>query len=162
MMYGGIVPPSVAPRMNIVVTRLVAECLEMVAPMARERQLALDYKSVTGLPNITGNRDAAKDILLQTLEKMIGVTAPGGRVRVESSARQSEMRIAVTSSGPALQQAEIADMFSGFIEGKHAESTYSSRLSMYLVRNNVERIGGKIWAESDGRGTAILFTLPMQ
>ena len=162
MMYGGIVPPSVAPRMNIVVTRLVAECLEMVAPMARERQLALDYKSVTGLPNITGNRDAAKDILLQTLEKMIGVTAPGGRVRVESSARQSEMRIAVTSSGPALQQTEIADMFSGFIEGKHAESTYSSRLSMYLVRNNVERIGGKIWAESDGRGTAILFTLPMQ
>ena len=162
MMYGGVVPPSAAPRMNIIVTRLVAECLEMVAPMARERQLALDYKSVTGLPNITGNRDAAKDILLQVLEKMITVTAPGGRVRVESSARGGEMRLAVTSSGPALHATEIADMFAGFVEGKHNESTYSSRLSMYLVRNNVERIGGKIWAESDGRGTAILFTLPMQ
>jgi signal transduction histidine kinase len=36
--------------------------------------------------------------------------------------------------------------------------SYSTRLSMYLARNSVERLGGSIWAESD-RGTAIYFTV---
>ncbi len=160
MMYGNFVPPPVVSREQIVVNRLVAACLEEISPIARERQLALDYKSVTGLPNLTGNREAVHGIIMQLLEKMVGITSPGGRVRVETSAKSGEMRIGVLSSGPALPAQEIADMFAGFLEGKHSQAEYGLRLSMYLARNNVERLGGKIWAESD-RGTSIYFTLPI-
>ncbi len=161
MMYGGFIPPPVIPKEPIVITRLVADCLEEVTPLARERQLLLDYKTVTGLPSISGNRDAVRGILVQVLHHLIVVTAAGGRVRVESAIRGDEMRIAVSSSGPALPPVEIEDMFAGFVPGKHHEDTYSLRLSMYLARNNVERLGGKIWAESEaGRGTSIYFTLP--
>jgi histidine kinase len=122
----------------------------------------LDYKTVTGLPNISGNKEAITGILLQILERMIEITSAGGRVRVESLSRGQEMRIGVSSSGPALPEQEIADMFVGYIEGKHAQDTYGSRLAMYLARNNVERLGGKIWAESEaGRGTITYFTLPI-
>jgi signal transduction histidine kinase len=68
--------------------------------------------------------------------------------------------VSIFSSGPALPATEIEDMFVGFIQGKHPEETYSSRLSLYLVRNNVERLGGRIWAESD-RGSYLYFTLPV-
>ena len=160
MMYGSFVPPPAAPRENIIVNRLVADCLEEMAPFARDRQLALDYKSVTGLPNLNGNRETVYSIIVALLEKMVSITTPGGRVRVETSARAEEMRIGVLSSGPALPAQEIADMFAGFIEGKHNQAEYGTRLALYLVRNNVERMGGKIWAESD-RGTAIYFTAPL-
>jgi PAS domain S-box-containing protein len=163
MMYGGFVPPPVMPQKEeISITRLVADCLQEVTPMARDRQLMLDYKTVTGLPTISGNKEAITGILLQVLERMIDITGAGGRVRVESLSRGQEMRIGVSSSGPALPENEIADMFIGYIEGKHPEHTYGSRLSMYLARNNVERLGGKIWAESEaGRGTITYFTLPI-
>ena len=162
MMYGGMAPPPPTPKETIAITRLVADCLEEVTPLARERQLLLDYKTVTGLPTISGNREAIRGILSQVLERMINITQPGGRVRVESQMKGNEMRISVSSSGPSLPESEIAEMFAGFIEGKHAQETYSSRLSMYLARNNVERLGGTIWAESEaGRGTSTYFTIPI-
>ncbi len=46
------------------------------------------------------------------LEKMITITAPGGRVRVEAQSKGSELRIGVSSSGPSLPEEEIADVFS--------------------------------------------------
>jgi signal transduction histidine kinase len=160
MIYSNFVPPMPQQpmRQEVVVNRLVADCLEEVAPLARDRQLGLDYKSVTGLPNLNVDKEILQGIVVQLLEKMISITGPGGRVRVESVYKGEEMRIGVLSSGPALADSELSDMFVGFVEGKHNMDSYSSRLSMYLARNSVERLGGSIWAESD-RGTAIYFTV---
>jgi K+-sensing histidine kinase KdpD len=162
MMYGGFVPPAATPKEQVVITRLVADCLEEVAPLARHFQLALDYRS-SPLPNVALNKEGVRATLINVLQRMISLTAPGGRVRVETTLKGQELRLGVQSSGPALSESEIGDLFAGFIEGKHDEATYSARLSMYLARNTVERFGGKIWAESEsGRGTIVYFTIPVQ
>lgn len=162
MMYGGFVPPATIPKEQVVITRLVAECLEEVANLARNYQLALDYRS-SPLPTVAMSKEAVRNTLVNVLQRMIGLTQAGGRVRVETMLRGQELRIGVMSSGPALSEVEIGDLFAGFIEGRHDESTYSDRLSMYLARNTVERFGGKIWAESEaGRGTVVYFTVPVQ
>jgi PAS domain S-box-containing protein len=160
LVYGGVMPTPVQEREPFSIQRLVAECQEEFGPLARERQLSLDYKGIAGLPNINVDRPTLKAVMSQLIGAMIDITASGGRVRVEVQLKKAEMRIAVTSSGPALADTEIADMFVGFIPGKHSEETYSSRLSMYLAGNNVERLGGKVWAESqEGRGTAVFLVL---
>jgi PAS domain S-box-containing protein len=161
MIYSDFVPPAmVPPKQEVVINRVVADCLDEVAPLARDRQLTLDYKSVSGLPSLSLDKEILHGVIIQLLEKMISITGAGGRVRVESLIKGNAMRIGVLSSGPALPEQEISEMFAGYIEGKHKMESYSSRLSLYLARNNVERIGGMIWAESD-RGTAIYFTLPL-
>lgn len=161
MVYGGIIPSAPVVREQISITRLIGDCLEQVAQQARMHQIMLDYKTVTGLPTTAVDKQIVRDIVIQLMEKMISVTAPGGRVRVESSSKGGEIRISIFSSGPALPQSEIDDMFVGFVQERHPEDSYSSRLSLYLVRNNIERIGGRVWAESD-RGTYIYFVLPVQ
>ncbi len=162
MMYGGYVPAEVVQREQVAITKLIGECLEHVAALAKQHQITLDYKTVTGLPTTAINRDIVRDIIVQLLEKMISVTAPGGRVRAETTVKGKEIRLIVSSSGPAVHPTEIEDMFLGFIDGKHSEDTYQARLSMYLARNNAERLGGKVWAEAEaGRGTAIFLTLPV-
>ncbi|MBX9878196.1 MAG: PAS domain-containing protein [Candidatus Obscuribacterales bacterium] len=161
MIYGGTIPSSTTPREPTVITRLVADCLEEVSALARERQLMLDYKTVTGLPTVNSDKDVLRNVIVELLRKMLDITAPGGRIRVESVLKANEVRMSVSSSGPALSTEDVNDMFVGFIQGKHPEDSYASRLAMYVVRNNIERIGGRIWAESEsGRGTLVYFTLP--
>ena len=135
--------------------------MERCVQRAREQQIMLDFKTVSGLPTTGVDEHLVRDSITQLIEKMISITAGGGRVRVETSAKSTEIRISFFSSGPALSRNDLEDMFAGFIQGKHDEDTYSARLSMYLVRNNLERIGGRIWAESD-RGTYIYVILPIQ
>jgi signal transduction histidine kinase len=163
MVYGGVMPTPRQNRESFGIQRVVAECQEEFSPIVRERRVTLDYKGVTGLPEITADRGALKAVVSQLIERMVNITAPGGKVRVEVHVKGTELRLRVASSGPALPDSEIADMFVGFIPGKHSEETYSERLSMYLASNNVERLGGKVWAESqDGKGTAVYFTLPVK
>jgi len=162
MIHGGASSSATATRESFAVSRLAAECMEAVGEAARARKLSLDYKGVAGLPNLNSNRNAVRDILVQLLTRMISVTADSGKVRVELTVKGSNIRFSISSSGPALPESETADMFAGFIQDKHEEESYSWRLSMYATRNNVERLGGKIWAESDPeRGTNIYFTLPL-
>jgi PAS domain S-box-containing protein len=163
MVYGGVMPAPIQHRESFAIGGLVSECQEEFAPIVHERRVSLDYKGVTGLPNVSADRGALKAVLTQLIEKMVSITAAGGRVRVEVQVKGAEMRIGVTSSGPPLPDSEIADMFVGFTPGKHREETYSSRLSMYLASNNIERLGGKVWAEAHAsKGTAIFFTLPVK
>jgi signal transduction histidine kinase len=163
MVYGGFVPAPTVPRERLSVSNLIKEALETVSAFAAKQKIALNYKTTTELPSLYSDRDTIHRILLQVLEKMLTITESGGHVHIESSLHDKEMRIGVVSSGPTLSQADIADMFAGFIEGKHDEASYRSRVSLYMARNSVERLGGKIWAESaNGQGAAIYFKLPVE
>lgn len=160
MIHTGIMPTNPVTHAQVSITRLIGDSLEQVAQQARAHQIMLDYKTMTGLPTTALDKQIVRDTVIQLLEKMIAVTAPGGRVRVESAAKGTEIRISISSSGPALPPHEVEDMFIGFIEGKHHQDTYGERLNLYLVRNNIERIGGRIWAESD-RGSYMYLLLPV-
>ncbi len=160
LMYGGSKPSPMITKEPVVITRLIGECLQEVAPVAQEAKIHLDYKTVTGLPTVNTDKVTFRNVVIELLTKMISITAAGGRIRVENKLKDREVRMSITSSGPPLSQEEILDMFVGFVQDKHAEETYSSRLSMYLTRNNVERLGGRIWCAADEEGkTTINFTI---
>lgn len=163
LMYGGNVPVEVIAREKIAITRLIGDCLEQTSKEARSRQIMLDYKTITGLPPTAINKEMARDIILKILDKLITITTPGGRIRAESTVKGKEIRLIFSSSGPALSQEEIGELFTGFVEGKHAADSYRTRLDMYLAKNNMERLGGRMWAEADpAKGTAIFLSLPVQ
>jgi signal transduction histidine kinase len=163
MVYGGFVPPPIVPRERLSVSKLIRDALEEVSGFAAQQKITLDYKTTTGLPSLYSDRDTIHRILLQVLEKILTVTENGGHVRIESTLRDKEMCIGVIGSGPSLLKEDLSDMFAGFIEGKHDESSHRARVSLYMARNSVERLGGKIWAETDdSKGAAIYFKLPVE
>jgi signal transduction histidine kinase len=73
--------------------------------------------------------------------------------------------IRVRDSGPGIPPEEIGNLFSPFVRLKRdlAMSTPGSGLGLYISKQLVEAMGGKIWVESSGRqgeGSCFCFTLP--
>jgi signal transduction histidine kinase len=73
--------------------------------------------------------------------------------------------IRVRDSGPGIPPEEIGNLFSPFVRLKRdvAMSTPGSGLGLYISKQLVEAMGGKIWVEStgsQGEGSCFCFTLP--
>ncbi len=163
MAYGGVVPTRIETRESIAITRLMSECLDQTANLARSRQLSLDLKSPIGLPPISGNSSNIKGIIVPLLEKIVNMTSPGGRIRIENTVKDKELKIALISSGPAISNEETFEFFAGFNPQKHSEESYGERLGLYLAKTNAERLGIKIFIDSgDNRGTTISIVLPIK
>jgi len=102
------------------------------------------------------------DNLLSNARKF---TPGGGLIVLEASAQDGRARVAVRDSGRGLEPAERARLFRPFSQ-VHAAGESRERgtgLGLYICRNLAEQHGGRVWAESAGRGhgSTFLFELPL-
>jgi signal transduction histidine kinase len=75
------------------------------------------------------------------------------------------MRIRVRDTGPGIPPEEQGMLFQQFVRLKRdlAGTIRGSGLGLYLCRQFVESMGGRIWVESSGisgEGSSFCFTLP--
>ncbi|HEX2067062.1 MAG TPA: ATP-binding protein, partial [Candidatus Thermoplasmatota archaeon] len=90
----------------------------------------------------------------------------GGTVKVRGAAAPTSIEVAVRDSGRGLEPDEMARLFRPFSQ-VHAPGEAPERgvgLGLYISKGIVEAHGGRIRAESEGRGkgTAFLFEIPLR
>jgi PAS domain S-box-containing protein len=109
-----------------------------------------------------GDRHRVQQVLVNLIDNAAKY-APGGRVEVSAERTDGIVRIAVTDEGPGIPHAEQQRIFEKFYRGDpqltHAPS--GTGLGLYVCRELVERMGGRIAVESTaGRGSTFSFELP--
>lgn len=93
--------------------------------------------------------------LLRNAAQAMGAT--GGTITVQSSATSSgEVMISVEDTGAGLDPEVAANLFTAFMTTK----SDGMGVGLSICRTIIEKSGGRIWAESDSRGTSFFFTLP--
>lgn len=123
-----------------------------------------------GLPKVHLDKHIVDVIIRNVISNALKYTPTGGTVSVSMNPHQTHpgqkgILIAVTDSGlgiPTNQQGDIfAKMFRA--ENAKAKETDGTGLGLYLVKAALERIGGKIWFESEeGKGSTFWISLPME
>jgi len=71
----------------------------------------------------------------------------------------------VADTGIGIPKEQHPRMFTKFFRAANAIrlETDGSGLGLFIAKNIIEKHGGKIWIESEeGKGTTVLFTLPLQ
>jgi len=107
-----------------------------------------------------------RQVLYNLLSNAVKFTPPGGEVILDArTAEPSLLMVSVSDTGIGLDSANLERAFLPFesIHSKQRAKYPGTGLGLSLARKYVELIGGKIWAESQGKdqGSTFRFTIPL-
>ena len=107
--------------------------------------------------------DRLRQILGNVLDNAIKYSPDGGDVRVELHGENDTVRFVVQDEGMGFEPSAAEAIFERFhrLDPQQTRGIGGTGLGLYIARELVRRMGGRIWAESErGRGAVFSFELP--
>lgn len=141
--------------------RLIQEILDLMRPLAENRNQRLEAAVQPSLPAVPVDRERALQVLSNLVGNAIKFTPPGGCIRVEAARGDGEVRFAVVDSGPGIAKEHLSRVFDRFWRVRDG-GTPGVGLGLAIARAFVEAHGGRIWVESKpNEGAAFYFAIPL-
>jgi signal transduction histidine kinase len=144
-------------------SRLAAEIGECFASRAEqaERSFTLDLPA-SPLP-VRGNALQLQRMLDNLLENALKFTSPGGTIRLSLEGKDDQAVLCVADDGIGIPAEDLPHLFERFHRGRNAGEYPGTGLGLAIARAVAVLHGGKVEAQSAGRGRGSQFyiRLPM-
>ncbi len=126
-------------------------------------------KQLTCVPEIEprlvveGDGDKLARVFDNVLRNAVSYSAPGGPVGLTAKREGDQAVVSVTNEGLEIPEKELSNIFQKFYRLDAARSTRTggAGLGLAIAKEIVELHGGSIRAESTGRHTTFVLTLPL-
>ncbi|HMK66244.1 MAG TPA: ATP-binding protein [Thermodesulfobacteriota bacterium] len=141
---------------------LVATSLKMVQEKAFKHRIALKANLENFSRWVRIDERKLRQVLYNLLGNALKFTPDGGEVRITGElADGSFLKIMVKDTGVGIDPDDLERIFLPFEQGDNSSkrSYQGTGLGLTLTRRFVELLGGKIWAESEGKGKGSTFSL---
>jgi PAS domain S-box-containing protein len=140
---------------------LLAEAVDGVKALARERGIELVREAAGPLPHVRADQGRVLQVLNNLLGNAIQFTPPEGRIRVRTKRLGDEIIFCVMDTGPGIAPEDLPHVFDRFWRARRAPAG-GAGLGLAIARGIVGAHGGRIWAASEiGEGSRFCFTLPL-
>lgn len=107
--------------------------------------------------------DFMREIMDNLIENAIKYTPAGGSIYVNVRGDGDRVLINVTDTGMGISTEDLAHIFQKFYRADNSDTRTigGTGLGLYLVKQRVEAMGGRVWAESAfGEGSTFYVSLP--
>ena len=144
--------------------RVTDEALKMLRPLAEERNVKLESRLDEGCM-ILADPDDLHEVIFNLVENAIKYNVEGGSVRVLLYRQEGEARLLVDDTGIGIPEEKLPHIFDRFYrvdESRTGGDEGSSGLGLSIVKETVEKHGGKVSAqrrETGGMRFAVSFPL---
>jgi signal transduction histidine kinase len=143
----------------------LAEVLDMLAPRARERNIALAYWFDPATPRrVTGDPSRLRQMALNFVSNALKFTAEGYVLLLVKPAGNSRIRVEVEDTGIGIEEGKIPNLFQRFSQ---ADSSTTRRfggtgLGLAIVKELAVLMGGDVGVESvPGQGSRFWFEVKL-
>ncbi len=124
----------------------------------------IDVSIPAVLPLVAGDSERIGQVLSNLVDNAIKYSARGGRIEVGVEADDRHARFSVRDEGLGIPLGEQKRIFEKFyrLDPDHHRGIGGSGLGLYICRELVRSMDGRIWVDSDpGRGATFVFELPL-
>jgi len=149
-------------RDRVAIGPLLFECLDKLAPQAREADVDVTVHGDESL-YVVGDLDRLKQVVINLLDNALAHTPVGGTVTLTArKAGSHDIEITVTDTGQGIPAAELSRVFERFYRvDRSRQRSRGAGLGLAIAKEIVEAHGGDIRAESVvGLGSEFIIRLP--
>jgi two-component system sensor histidine kinase ChvG len=156
-----------APRVPVDFTQLVGEAALHFREILASRDIRLirrlDERAV-----VRAGHGMLEAVVQNVLENAISFSPRGGTIIVTLTANGETVELQIDDEGPGVDPAKIAHMFERYFSSRprgagdaNAQPAEHAGLGLWIVRRNVEALGGRVGAANRiGGGLSMTVTLP--
>ncbi|MDP3761410.1 MAG: PAS domain S-box protein [Ramlibacter sp.] len=142
------------------VDEVVARSVETVRPTLQARGHAFEIDQPPTPVHVNGDPTRLSQVLQNLLLNAAKFTPDGGRIALKVATEGGFVAISVTDNGRGIDAADLERVFGLFVQGDNGTPNESGLgIGLTLARSLTEMHGGRLDAESPGRGMGTTFTV---
>jgi two-component system phosphate regulon sensor histidine kinase PhoR len=124
----------------------------------------IDVSIPAVLPKVAGDPERTRQVLTNLVDNAIKYSPDGGRIELGVEAGEGYARFTVRDEGLGIPLGEQQRIFEKFyrLDPDHRRGIGGSGLGLYICRELLRSMNGRIWVESDpDKGATFTFELPL-
>ncbi len=131
--------------------------------LAGQKSIAITVDIPTALPEIEGDEERLRQVIVNLLSNAIKFSNNDGRITVKAEVKDNEVLVQVTDYGIGISEEAMKHLFERFYQGDGSmtRNVSGSGLGLYISKQIIEAHGGRIRVESKlDKGTTVFFAIP--
>jgi two-component system sensor histidine kinase/response regulator len=144
-------------------TEVAAQSIEILTPIAKERDVSITQEKAGEMHVIKGNKGALTEVFNNLISNAIKYNRPGGYVTVSFHSQEQEVIVEIRDNGIGIEETHLGRIFEEFyrVDGRKDAPVKGHGLGLSIAKKIVETHWGLIDLESEpGQGTIIRLRFP--
>ncbi len=152
------------PQTHVDLSELVSRACDTLAPLAKERGVALEVQHEAAKLEVRGDRDELIRVFENLIENALKYGASGKRVEVSLRAEDSEALVSIRDFGPGIAPEHLPRLTERFyrVDVERSRAQGGTGLGLALAKHILARHRGRLTIESEsGKGAIFTARIPL-
>lgn len=142
---------------------IIQNILSELNPLAQEKNHKIIYNPPAVMAKVSADKNKLQEVIVNLVSNAIKYTPANGQIEINLESQNDFLTVSVQDNGIGISQDDQAKLFQRFfrVESDETKNIQGTGLGLFIVRQIVEHMNGRIWVESTkGQGSTFKFTLP--